>query len=165
MNVQVLLMVFLPFVHASWKSKCKIPSEWIRQADNVCYKTQGHTYGSFTVLQDCELFAIRLEHVSGDLNCNTADHSSSRWGCKEIGFETVLLKDHKLWYPNESKSRAEFDLPGFNLMDDVVVYKKRANVTKGEEMQIAYGEDFENYKEGDNGNRQHCVHVDFSCIV
>lgn len=49
-------------------------------------------------------------------------------------------------------------------VDDVLIFKKKANLTVGDTFQIWYGNDWKNYSEDDNGGR-HCIGVDVSCVV
>ena len=152
---------------------CNHPSPWLIQAQNVCYETMGDKYGTFKIKQDCQLEAMRLSHVSGKLRCLVGD-TFSRWGCR-VPFDkncpnclaTILVNstDKKRFLPDGPLSKyGDYGLAGFNEDDDVMIFKKKVNLTAGQEFQIWYSEDFVNGRE-DNNFGIHCVDVDVSCLV
>ena len=92
-------------VGAACKSFCNIPSPWIVQEKHVCYEAKDRKPATLTFKQDCQLYALRLQHISGLLSCyNLRKEYFSRWGCnvKDDDRFFVVISDpktDKMWYP------------------------------------------------------------------
>lgn len=117
--------------------------------------------------QNCKLVEIRLNHVSGYLTCSKQQaHLRSRWGCSSTCYtclRTILVKDNTYFVP-EKFSGLLYQRPGFYVNDDALIFKKNANLTAGEKIQVWYNDDWIDATEGDNGGR-HCIDIDVSCLV
>lgn len=146
---------------------CKTPSRWIPQAQNVCYGPKGRDYGTFQIKQNCKLFALRLQHISGSIRCGSGGTRSTYWGCRGIKqFSTVIIdaaEGNKKFLPEKFSRYGTYKLTGFTNMDDVIFMKKRADLSAGKVFQIWYGTDFQNRRQDSEG--RHCVNVDISCMV
>lgn len=146
---------------------CNIPSGWLNQAKNICYGASGDKYAEFVVKQNCQLFAIRLGYVSGEVKCHT-DGIASRWGCSKANGISTLIRNgssNALFVPEKvADFYGNFILPGFDENDDVLIFKRNAYLKAGEAFQIWYGEDFFNGYEPNNSGRQ-CIDVDISCLI
>jgi len=156
-------------VGAACKSFCNIPSPWIVQEKHVCYEAKGRKPATLTFKQDCQLYALRLQHISGLLSCyNIRNDHFSRWGCNNIRRDRLHLvisnpKTNKLWYP-ESISDEYYLLHGFKNEDDAIVIKKRGNFTVGDTLKFWYSQDWFSKSWEDNEGR-HCISIDISCFV
>ena len=152
---------------------CNVPSPWIEQGKNICYGALNSVYGKFVLTQDCQLYAIRLRHVSGSLSCDKylGPNYFSKWGChrnsKSIRTVVADPKSNKLWFPDITidEDRDEYEIDGFGSEDDLLVMKKRGNFTKGDELQIWYTEDWIQSIHAYNNAGLHCIDVDISCLI
>lgn len=156
---------------ASCQSFCNIPSAWILQGTGICYGAKDNDYGNFTFQQNCQLVALRLRHVSGKITCakrEAADHYS-RWGCqnfrRDIKTFVVEPRNNQLWYPEKYTASLVYWLDGFMPDDDVLILKKKANFTAGNQLQIWYSEDWIGGKGEEDNEGRHCIEVDVSCLI
>lgn len=165
-NIPMLVFFFISSVFALCEQKCNKPSHWLPVAQNVCHGTKLNAFGKFKMNRDCKLVAIRLSHVSGyQLYGKTDPTKGTRWGINTDSswITTIILKNNKRWLPNKINSYGHYRLKGFGKNDDVIAFKKEANLTIGEEFQIGTGRDFRNYSEK-KSDGTHCVDVDVSCF-
>ena len=103
---------------AACKSFCNIPSTWIVQENHVCYEAKDRKPATLTFKQDCQLYALRLQHISGLLSCyNSRNDHFSRWGCHRNGngFHVVISnpKTNKMRYPKKVQANDYYRLHGF----------------------------------------------------
>ena len=153
------------------KQFCNVPSKWLSQARGVCHGVKNDDFGSFKIKQDCMLVALRLTHVSGYLtSVKNKPTKFSRWGSYDVkdptgGFNTIILTKKKLLFlPEQINAYGYYEHNGFTVNDDVLIFHKTANLTSGEEFQVAFGKDFRNKDENMSGG-YHCVDIDVSCLV
>lgn len=150
---------------------CSVPSEWLNQAENICYETKNDNYASFSIKRNCTLVAMRLSHVTGYLTCDLSNKTAAaRWGCSnkpDNPFGTIIMDprgDNILWAPDKHDN-GFYELPGFNINDDVVTFKKTSQLRENDIFQIWFGGDrFKNNNKHATGGK-HCVDVDISCWI
>ena len=153
------------------KQFCNIPSKWLPQARGVCHGVKNDDFGSFKIKQDCMLVALRLTHISGYLtSVKHKPKTFTRWGSSNKkgptdGFNTIIItKNRLLFLPEQISAYGYYEHNGFTINDDVLIFHKTANLTSGEEFQVAFGKDFLNKDEIYNGG-YHCVDIDVSCLM
>ena len=155
-------------VDAVCQSFCNVPSPWIELESHICYENTGRKPATITFKQDCNLYAIRLQHLSGFISCG--EGRESWWGClpkqTKVAFILSDPKTENIWFPDGAKSvfDASYEINGFNSEDDVIVVKKRSNFTAGDKLQVWDREDWFRFSLGDNAGK-HCISVDVSCFV
>lgn len=140
----LILFILKQASHASVLTctrSCRIPSAWQRVAKNVCRGTQNDAFGTLRINRYFELVAVRLEHVSGYQT--NWENLPTRWGFQlsdKTNFCTLILKDKKLWYPDKIGAKyGSGHLKGFEVMDDVIFFKKNETLAASTALQIAYG--------------------------
>lgn len=149
------------------QSFCSIPGPWIVQETNICYGAKNRKPATIIFKRDCQLHALRLRHVSGNLACWAGSkHPYSKWGCipNNSLIVTYIVKNGRLWYPEGAISAPySYKLNGFNTEDDLLIIKKSANFTAADQLQVWYSEDWFRYDLQNNVGR-HCIDVDISCL-
>lgn len=94
-------------VDAACKAFCNTPSPWIPVTSNICYGAKLQDFATFSFNQNCNLYALRLNHISGALTDwrNGGGDYWSRWGHRKNhkNIKTIIIEPKqdqlKLWYP------------------------------------------------------------------
>ena len=142
------------------------PTSWITVHPGICYQGSPKE-GNFAIPQNeiyenKNLFAIRLVHVSGSVECKGSTLASeNRWGC-----DNKHNMQMRIWHDNgtEGKFRRKGDnsYPGFSVSDDVLIIKKR-NWYQNWPDRIRDGQKFEIFSMGTESKTDgHCVRLDVS---
>ena len=121
----------------------------------MCFGTQNHEYGRFSVPSTGDLAAIKLVHLYGYVLCSSRSKWSI-WGCggpKVNVIITTAANDVILPPAELSDARHWATIPGYtSLSPELVlsVFSGLRPVTSGEEFHLWYGEDFVDATEVDN---------------
>ncbi|XP_066918466.1 uncharacterized protein [Clytia hemisphaerica] len=137
-------------------------------AGPICYKGRNNQYASFTIPHKGKVKDIKLQHVSGGIECSEDIGSSgaSYWGCHHYVFTstdilTLITNNQNIpVFPPISQGVIKFTIPGTHIDSDEIVFTPSSPVAvqKGEEFRIWNTEDLYDSADGDNPGT-HCVHV------
>ncbi|XP_031568560.1 uncharacterized protein LOC116303205 [Actinia tenebrosa] len=151
-------------------------SDWVKISRHaVCFEALGDHYGSFhNYVRGGIVAAIKLEYVSGMVNCVAAAGGKSHWGCNNDYFKThplaVVLTDNRnnMLFPKKEFITYPYGvwywLPFVHPLDKELIFTDYATpiyFPLYKEMRIWYGEDLKDAwtgAEGDNTGRV-CVNV------
>ena len=140
----------------------------------VCFGARDNQYGVLLITKSGLLKTMKLVHKSGSLKCNTGD-PASYWGCTHVdGYGSnalmtiITTTDGNATLPPAGDLKASdvkinhfYNLDGTTHTSSELVFPDLANkvsVSRGQELQIWYGQDWIDYTE-DNNNGTSCVDV------
>lgn len=151
MYFEIFLLVILDSISLVLLTRDNLsnaPSPWTVQAENTCYGAAKNAHGRFHMKENCQLESLRSRHLHGNITCREK-LPSTRWGCKWKAcrpsecFLTLIIKDEKKWLPSKGlDGHLSYKLDGFEFDDDVLVMKKKASLTKVEEFQMWYPDEW-----------------------
>ena len=137
----------------------------------VCYKAKNNQYASFTAPHKGRIKYIKLQHVSGGINCSTVTKGGiglSNWGCLHTSYRedhiltVVTNTKDQIIFPiiENSTSTFKFRIPGAFHNDDELILTRDEPLTvhKNEEMRIWNTQDLYIKYEDDNTGT-HCIFV------
>ena len=137
----------------------------------VCYKAKNNQYASFRIPHKGRIKYIKLQHVSGGIECSPAPLGSlglSNWGCLHTSYRddhiltVVTNADDQIIFPiiENSTSTFKFRIPGAFHNDDELILTRDEPLTvhKNEEMRVWNTQDLYIKYEDDNTGI-HCILV------
>ena len=148
--------------------------------DLVCFEARDNQYGAFNITKSGRLKTMKLIHKSGEVRCNPL-YSASYWGCRNPNYgntglmtiitnankESVLppagdLKDLAALGNDQCHKKIHFyRLGGTSHTSPMLVFRDLPNqlsVSRNQELQIWYGQDWVDCWESDNRGKT-CVDV------
>ena len=164
------MMVFfhLNLILGSWQ---KVNTE------PVCFGAKNNNYGAFNITKNGVLKTMKLVRKSGSVKCNR-NEPASYWGCTfkpyygNYGLMTIITNAKKeailppagdlIAHGDCNKNPHFYSLDGATHTSPELVYRdlpNKVSVSRSQEMQIWYGQDWINCSEGNNNYRRTCVDV------
>ncbi|XP_067054389.1 uncharacterized protein [Acropora muricata] len=137
--------------------------------DPVCFGTRDEDFGSFEADKTGNIYNIKLIHLSGSVNCQGGQATSTKWSChlhlNELNIHITDQNNIRL-FPgrraiNLNPKYFFYQLSGFDANSPEIVFDSIATplaVTAGQKFRIWYGEDLINVTEHDNTGKS-CVDV------
>ncbi|XP_065669271.1 uncharacterized protein LOC100210439 [Hydra vulgaris] len=169
----MLLVILLSFVlvcdvagDAGQDSNSSGLFQWEPISNKVCFHAKGDLPGIIYMHKTGFIVAIKLVYRSGAMKCVATD-TGSNWGCDDNTKINVVVADSKKEILFPSKQQVTFaagnwyTLPGTMSVDEELVlndFCSPAYVSNGDHLFIWWGEDHNNYSEGDNSGHV-CVKV------
>ena len=157
----------MKFISENWQ---KINTEL------VCFGARDNQYGSFNITKSGLLKTMKLVHKSGSIKCNPND-PASYWGCRYAstygtnGLMTIITNTKgEVILPSAGELKAHnwcnteqhfYSINGTHHTSPELVYRVLPNplsVSRDQELQIWYGQDWIHCSEDDN-NGTTCVDV------
>ena len=144
--------------------------------DPVCFGARGNKYGAFNIKKAGLLKTMKLVHKSGSIKC-TPNDPASYWGCtNQIGYgknglmtiitnakkEAILPPAGDLEAPEFCRRNHFYSLDGTTHTSPELAFRnppKKVSVSRNQELQIWYGQDWIDCSEDDNNNGATCVDV------
>ena len=148
-------------------------------ADPVCFGGRNDSYGAFYITKTGHVNTMKLVHKNGSIHCNPK-HGDSYWTCTSSGYSNKLMtmitnaRKEVLLPPTEdleghgyngapaSCQKPHFySLGGIGIKYPQLVFGNLSNplfLSRGQELQIWYGQDLVNCWEEDNTGTT-CVDV------
>ena len=140
----------------------------------VCFGARNNQYGALLITKSGFLKTVKLVHKSGSLKCNE-DDPASYWGCTHVaGYGTNALmtfitntEGEAVLPPAGELKASDVNINHFYILDgnthssSELVFPdlaKKVSVSRGQELQIWYGQDWIDYTE-DNNSGATCVDV------
>lgn len=158
-------MVILAFVIFSSKDSHHLFLEFQLQATSVCFGSRGSQFGKFSAKKSGSILAVKLVHKSGKISCISSKAGLSNFGCHTMAEISVALTTtlDQVIFPKKLPARPWYKAPGYNSQSTAVILRNPSNfnnVKTGQIIRLWYGEDLENFTEGDNHGKS-CVDVYF----
>ena len=138
--------------------------------DPVCFGTRDEDFGSFEADKTGKIYKIKLVHLSGSVNCQGGQATSTKWSChlrmhlNELNIHITDQNNIPL-FPARSAINLDgnffYQLSGFDGNSPEIVFDSIPTplaVTAGQKFRIWYGEDLGNVTEQDNTGRS-CADV------
>ena len=139
----------------------------------VCFGTRDTQPGSFYLPSGGGLAAIKLVHLYGYVSCDVRHPQHwSFWGCgqhsslkQEVDVVITTSDDKQIILPPAEFMKYHHQggkwarVPGYDSFSKEIVltpFGKPYPVVAGQQLHLWYGEDLQNYNEGDNGGRVCC---------
>lgn len=139
----------------------------------VCFGTRDTQPGSFYLPSGGGLAAIKLVHLYGYVSCDVRHPQHwSFWGCgqhrslkQEVDVVITKSDDKQIILPPAEFMKYNHQggkwarVPGYDSFSKEIVltpFGKPYPVVAGQQLHLWYGEDLQNYTEGDNGGRVCC---------
>ena len=157
------------FIKESWQ---KINGE-----ERVCFGAKDNQYGSFNMTKSGRLKTMKLVHRSGLVRCNEIT-GASYWGCTWPAYGdklmTIITDANKKAVLPSAEDLEAFDygecdkkthfyrLSGYHHNSTELVFRNLSNplsVSRNQELQIWYGQDWEDCLEDDGNSGKICVDV------
>ena len=143
----------------------------------ACFGARDNQYGAFNITKSGLLKTMKLVHKSGSIKCNT-NEPASYWGCTYTPLygnnslmtiitnakkEAILPPAGDLIANNNCNNKTHYySLNGTNHTSPALVYRELPNkvfVSRSNEMQIWFGQDWLDCSEDNNNNDTTCVDV------
>ena len=128
----------------------------------MCFGAKNNSFGTFEIRQSGDIYNLKLDHLSGAVNCVDNINSGSNWGCNngklnnKLNVHITNESNARIFPPNSS---VNFDyylfykLPGFHHNSAEIVFDffpVPLSVTTGQRFRVWYGEDLKD--RGEPGN-------------
>ena len=136
----------------------------------MCFGAKNNLFGTFEIRQSGDIYNLKLDHLSGAVNCNGNIKPGTKWGCNgedlnnKLNVHITNESNARIFPPNSSVNFDEYlfyKLPGFDQNSAEIVFDffpVPLSVTTGQRFRVWYGEDLVNRGEGNNvGNP--CIDV------
>ena len=149
--------VFLVLTETPWRKLNSAP---------VCFGARDNQFGRFRVEVGGSIQAVKLVHVSGEVNCILPWNAYSKWGCdrpNEKQYIFVLLTDtsNTILLPMGQSQASRYTLPGYDAQSNEIIFSGFPNplhLSSVKELRLWYEEDLKDYTENDN-NGTSCTDV------
>ena len=149
--------VFLVLTETPWRKLNSAP---------VCFGARDNQFGRFRVEVGGSIKAVKLVHVSGEVNCILPWHAYSKWGCDRPNVKQyifVLLTDtsNTILLPMGQSQRSRYILPGYDAQSSEIIFSGFPNplhLSSDKELRLWYEEDLRDHTEHDN-NGTSCTDV------
>ena len=168
---RVFLLLMMLFFHlhllGSWQKVNREP---------VCFGARNNNYGAFNITKSGLLKTMKLVHKSGSIKCNT-NMPASYWGCTYAPLygnnslmtiitnakkEAILPPAGDLIAHNDCDKNHFYGINGTTHTSPELLYRDLTNkvsVSRKQELQIWYGQDWIDCSEGNNNDEKTCVDV------
>ncbi|XP_074609607.1 uncharacterized protein LOC141863815 [Acropora palmata] len=132
----------------------------------VCFGAKENQFGRFQVEVGGSIPAVKLVHVSGEVNCDLPWNAYSKWGCdrpnlKQYIFVLLTNTSNTILLPMGQSHGSRYTLPGYDAQSSEIIFSGFPNplhLSSGQELRLWYEEDLIDRSEHDN-NGTSCTDV------
>ena len=136
----------------------------------MCFGAKDNSFGTFEIRQSGDIYNLKLDHLSGAVNCNGNIKPGTKWGCSggdlknKLNVHITNESNARIFPPNSSVNFDEYlfyKLPGFDQNSAEIVFDffpVPLSVTTGQRFRVWYGEDLKDWGEAGNVGKS-CIDV------